>query len=310
MRRSPRPVIAFCWACLALLLPASAAHAQDRDSLRPGNVPTFASTSDEPVLLRYKLKTDQVERVVVDADMDVNVRQGGQELAVKMTMHMEAKARVTDVDAEGNISAVVKITRMTTKVTGPNAVEFDSDKPGDDPKFQAVTAMIGVGIPCKLTPTGRLLETDLEPLRLAARRAGDAALARSVEDGAKKMFDGTYVQLSEKPVKAGDTYKAGTIDADKYKFHNSYRIRSVSGDRTQVVLEPVTEVEVTAGAFPAGVDARIKSQESAGWILFDLQKGHASKADVRLRLVLDVTAGGQTGTVEVTVKTTMTSSLE
>jgi len=309
MNFSPRPVTAFCSACLMLLL-ASVSSAQQKDALRLGKAPTFASTSKESVLLRYKLKKDQVEKLAMNIDMVMRVRQGGKELKMKMAMQIEAKVRVTAVDDKGNITALVKITRMYTKFTGAKEVEFDSDKPNDDPNFKGVAAMINVGIPCKMSPVGKMLETDLEPLRLAARRANAAALAKTFEDSTKQMFEGTYVQLSERAVKAGDSYKAGTIVSDKVKIHNSYRIRSVSGDRNRAVLEPVAVLEMAKGAFPRGVDARIKSQRLTGWILFDVEKGYASKAEVRLNMVLEISADGQAATMETTTKTTLTSSLK
>jgi hypothetical protein len=307
MRCAPRLLTVFCWAFLAWLLP-SAATAQEKDPLRFDNIPAFANTSEEPVLLRYKHKTGQVEKMRMDLDMDMRIRQGAQEVKLKMTMRMEAKTVVTAVDGEGNMSVLVKITAMHLKVSGAQDVEFDSDKPTDDPAFKGLTAMIGVGIPCKMSPVGKLLETDLEPLRLAARRANDAALAKSFEDSAKQMFEGQYIQLSEKAVKAGDTYKAGTIVEERTKIHNSYKIRAVSGDKTQVLLEPVSVLELGPGAF--GPDAKLKSQHVAGWILFDLQKGYMSKSDIRMHLLFDISAQGETGTMEIITKLKITSSLE
>jgi hypothetical protein len=296
----------FCWAFLALLRP-SAGTAQEKAPLRLANTPAFASTSEEPVLLRYKHKTGQVEKMRMDLDMDMRVRQGAQELKLKMTLRMDAKAVVTTVDGEGNMSVLLKITRMYSKTSGLKDVEFDSDRPSDNPDFKGVTAMVGVGIPCKMSPVGKMLETDLEPLRLAVRRAGDAALAKSFEDSVKRMFEDQYVELSETPVKAGDIYKAGTIVEDRMKIHKSYKIRAVSGDKTQVLLEPVAALELGPGAFGGG---KLRSQRFDGWILFDLQKGYMSRSDGYVRLLFDIAAEGQTGTMEITTKVKMTSSLE
>ena len=310
MRPSPRLIGLLSWACVALLFP-SVGVAADKDALDPAKPPAFDSTSNEPVLLRYKLKAGQVEKAAMDMDMVMAVHQGGRDVNVIMTMRIEWKTAVKEVDDEGNISALVKITRMTLKLSGPKEAAFDSDKPDDDnPQFKAVSAMINVGIPVKISPVGKLLETDLEPLRLAAQRAGDAALAKSVEDSTSKMFEGTFIDLSEKPVQVGDTYKSGTIIDEKFmKMHMSYKIRSVSGDGTQVVLEPVAEMEVTPDAFP-GVEVTVKEQHFDGWKLFDVAKGHVSKAVGRVKLILDTKAGGQAGTLEMIVNVQMTASLE
>jgi hypothetical protein len=161
-----------------------------------------------------------------------------------------------------------------------------------------------------MSPAGKMLLTDLEPLRLAARKANDAALAKTLEDSAKQMLDGIYVQLSEKPVKAGDTYKAGSSISDKRKIHNSYKITAVSGDKSEVLMEPMPTFELVLGAFGQSADVKIKNQKVVGWILYDVEKGHISRADIRMRLDLEINALGQVGTGAITMKTTVMSTLE
>jgi hypothetical protein len=310
MKPASRLIGLLAWVCVALLCP-SAVVAGDKDALDPAKPPAFGSTSKEPVLLRYKMKPGQVEKLAMDMDIDVTAHQGGQDLGMKMVMRIEAKTAVKEVDDDGNISALVKITRMTLKMSGQQEAAFDSDKPDDDnPQFKAASAMINVGIPVKISPVGKLLETDLEPLRLAAKRLGDAALSKSLEDGANKMFEGVFIDLPEKPVRVGDAYKAGTIVEEKFmKMHLSYKIRSVSGDGAQVVLEPVATMEVAPEAFP-GTEVKVKEQQFDGWKLFDAARGHMSKAAGRMKFVLDINAGGQTATLEMTGTFRVTSSLE
>lgn len=308
MKCSSQLVRAFFSACLTLLL-TLVGRAQEKESPDLDSMPTFEATSSEPVLLRYKLKTGQVMKMDMDTAMDMRIRMGGQEIPMKQNMRIDAKAAVTEVDGEGNISLVAKVSRLRMKIGGLKELEFDTDNAGDDPNFKAVTAMIGVGIPCKMSPVGKMLETDLEPLRLAVRRAGNAALSKVMEDSTGKMFEGTFVYLSEEPVKAGDTWKSGTIAEDKVKIHMSYKIKAVSGDKTKAVLEPIAVLEAGPDAFP-GVDAKIKSQKLTGWLLYDLVNGYPCKGEVRMNMVLELSAMGQTGTVEITAKTQVTSSLE
>jgi hypothetical protein len=237
-------------------------------------------------------------------DMDLLVRLGADELKMKMTMRIEARADVKGVDAKGDLALVEKITRMKMKIEGPQTVEIDTDKPGNDdtPEFKALAALVNVNIPTRMSPVGKLLETDLEPLRLAIRKANNAAFEKSIEDSFAKMFEGTFVQLSQAPVKTGDTYKAGTIVEDKVKIHVSYKIGPVSADKNKVIMEPTGVLELAPGAFPEGVDAKIKSQRLVGWVLFDRQAGLPTDHEVRFRVVLEIAAMGQTGTVEVTAR--------
>jgi hypothetical protein len=281
---------------------------RDRPS-EPNNIPKFDKTTTEPVLLRYRLKAGQDLAMVVDLDMNTKINQGAQEMKIKQTMRIEASGVVKSVDSEGKMFLDVKITRLTMKVTGgPKNVDFDTDKPSDDPNLQALGAMINVEIPCKVTPLGKMEETDLEPLRLAARKANNAAFAKVIEDTTHKMFDGTFIQLSEKPVKEGDTYKAGTIAESNMKISTSYKIRSVAGDKKQAVLQPVCTLEMDANAFP-GAEATVKSQRLSGWLLFDVEKGLPTMGEMNINILLDVKAQRETVKVEITGKSKVTAKL-
>jgi hypothetical protein len=79
--------------------------------------------------------------------------------------------------AQGNISAIMKITRLKMKSSGPDEVELDTDKPGGIGNSAGVIAdMIDLGLRCRISPVGEMLSTDLAPLRLAAQKVRNAAL--------------------------------------------------------------------------------------------------------------------------------------
>lgn len=295
--------------CPALI---SQAPTEARASLdgTESNAPVFTSTSSEPVLLRYKLKRDQVMKLAVDMETNMRMSIGAQSLNMGQNMRIEAKIRVTEVDEKGNMSVLVKITRLTMKMTnGTTQIEFDSDKPeGAPPDFQAVTAMIGVGIPCKISPVGEMLETDLEPLRLAVNRVNNAALSKALEDSTSKMFQGTFVQLSKAPIAAGQTYEAGTIVSDQTKMHVSYTIASVSGNRSKVIMEPVMTMDSLAKTLP-DAETKMTKQETSGWLLFDVDKGYISDGRMRIQMGFEITHDGQKALMEMTAKVASTSSL-
>lgn len=283
------------------------------DPVRIDNYPTFATTSDEPVLLRYKMKTGQTLKLAVDIDMSMAVNQSGQKMTMNMPIVMEATAVVTAVDGQGNMSVDVKITRMKMKMdmSGPQSVNmnYDSNDPGGDPRLAALGSLINVNLPCRITPTGQLLESDIAPLIQALDRAGNAALATSMKDSLSQLVEGTFVQLSEKPVKAGETYKGGTLKMGGGKANVSYKIRSVSGDKKQAVLEPIAEFDFTGGLVP-GAEVKLKKQNFGGWMLFDVEKGYASKGEGQINMLLDFKAQGQSGTMIMKGKTVVTQTLQ
>jgi hypothetical protein len=271
--------------------------------------PVFESTNSEPVLMRYKLQRDQVLSMTVDMNTDIRMRVATQKADIVQNVRITAKARVTEVDGNGNIAVLLKITRMTMKLSGMKEAEFDSDNPDNsNPDLQAVNAMIGVGIPCKISPVGELLETDLEPLRLAVRRLNNATLTKTLEDSASKMFEGTFVQLSKDPIAAGQTYEAGTFVSGGTKMRVSYKITAVSSDKTKALMMPVMNMDVPANSIP-GLEMKISKQENSGWILFDVDKGYVSEGRISGRIVMEASADGRNLLMDMTNKMVFTSNL-
>jgi hypothetical protein len=214
------------------------------------------------------------------------------------------------VDEEGNFSAALTITQFGMKMGAPGAtVTFDSDHAEDAPEeFRPLTAMLNVEIPCRISPVGELLETDLEPLRLAVRRAGAAALAEEMEKTTDKMFEGAFVQFAKDPIEAGETYEAGTIVEEAMKVHMSYRLAAVSGDRKQAILEPVAKMEIQPEAFP-GVEVKIHDTRMNGWILHDVERGFARDSELRLYMGMEITAEGETAPAVVKMAMRMKTTL-
>jgi hypothetical protein len=276
------------------------------------NYPTFPTTTDEPVTLRYKLKAGQKMTMSVDMDLNMDIKQGRQTLKMKMPMVMEAKADVTATDVDGNMSLNLNITRMkvTADISGEKSAktEFDSNQQGGSREFAPLRAMINVSMPCKITPTGKLLECDTAPLMRALDGAGNVALAKQMKDTLNQMVEETFAQLSEKPVKAGETYPGGTMELNGAKATVAYKVRSVSGDKTQAVLEPVAQFDFNGAAFP-GAEVKVKNQAFGGWLLFDLQNGYVSKSEVQISMDIDIKAGGETGTMTMKAKMVMTATV-
>jgi hypothetical protein len=81
----------------------------------------------------------------------------------------------------------------------------------------------------------------------------------------------------------------------------------VSGDKNQAILEPIARMEIDPATFPG--NATIKDQKYAGWMLFDVQKGFPTKGQMGMYVAMDVKAGGETGTVEMTMKMKMKSGV-
>ena len=68
-------------------------------------------------------------------------------------------------------------------------------------------------------------------------------------------------------------------------------------------------MEIDPVAF-RGAKVTIKSQRCAGWMLFDLAKGYSSKGQLAMHVVMDISARGHTGTMEMTMKMKVTQNVK
>ncbi len=282
------------------------------------DMPKFDSTSKEQVLLRYKFKAGQSVKMNVNMLMDNLMQFGGRDVNIGMTITMEAGYIVKSVDANGDAWAVLTITRMTMKASGPQSqnIAYDSaeDTGTNNPNLQALKVLLNASIPVRVSALGKLLEVDRNPMREAVRRAGAAAKLMNFEKTADEAIKGSFVQLSQDPVKAGDIYEAGTIvqtveAVGEMTMNARYKVFSISGDKKQVLLQPIGEFKLKAT--PEGtVKMKLNSGKVDGWILLDLEKGYIVRSAGLSGIDLSMSQGGQTMRLKTDTKIKCQSRLE
>ena len=105
------------WVLIVGLLLPVASHAAEEDKFfHFENKPKFERNSSDPVLLRYKFKTGQLFKMGIKIDVGMLISQGGQKFNIDQAMDFDAKGKVTEVDSEGNMSVLVKMTRFRMKL--------------------------------------------------------------------------------------------------------------------------------------------------------------------------------------------------
>jgi len=281
----------------------------------PSGCPKFDSTSSEPVLLRYKCRPDQKVKFGLDMDTNMDIGAPDGKVTVETAIKMEGGYEVTAVESNGDFQAVMTITRATMNMNmsaGPGKsqrMSFDSDKDagGDvNPAMRPLLAMLKVPIPVKVSAVGKLLETDMHPLLEALDRAHAGAMAKELQQQATKLFESTFVQLSESPVKAGDTYDAGNLvqavpGLGEMRARIRYKVLAVSGDKKQAVLLPKAEFSLES---KPGASEKIKMESTAidGWLLFDVEKGNIQRSAADVKMGMIINAGGQSGRMDMTMK--------
>jgi hypothetical protein len=276
----------FIAACVMTLI-AAVVLGQDKPA-----APVFASVSQDEVLLRYKHVKGQKVTASMDmfANMDITV--GEQKIAMVMKMKMFAFYIVNDVLADGTAMVSLTITRITLDTTAPMEMSYDSDRKTDTDKkeFQSFGYMINTPIACRVTPLGEMDGLDVNPIIKKLTAAGEKKSVAEIEKQIKEMTKKSFIQLSKKPVKAGDVYDAGTLAQDAGNFGTSemsvqYRIKAVSGDKKKALLEPVVSFKISG--------LNIKKSTMNGWILFDLEKGNIEKSFGDVYMEIAMSQGGQ-----------------
>src|SRR4051812_22121629 len=101
----------------------SSSASDDSGSGRRDDTPVFSTTSEEPILLRYKLKPGQVLRMSIDVDMTMRINQGGKREEIRIAFQIDSQADVTRVDPSGVMFADTKITRMKMTNNYPKRME-------------------------------------------------------------------------------------------------------------------------------------------------------------------------------------------
>lgn len=295
--------------------PAKAAKNENLSEIFP-DMPRFDSTSNEPVLLRYKFRTGQSVKTELEIIMNNYMSAGGQEANISMTITMDTGYTVKSVDANGDAWAALTFTRMTMKAVGPKEISFDSDKDtgNSDPNLQALKAMLNTRVPVKVSSLGKLLDVDMDPIHEAIRRAGAAAKLLDFEKTADQVTKSSFVMLSPSPVKPGDSYDAGAIvdtmgGVGEMVFNVRYKVLSISGDKKQVLLQPMGDSTFKVSP-EVPLEVKLNSGKVDGWILLDLEKGYIVRSAGASSMDMSMSQGEQTMRVKVDSKIKCRSRLE
>lgn len=190
---------------LALLLVlAGVAQAQAQDSY----------------LLRYKLEKGKVQLVRQKSDLKVKQTVMGNDLDSTLTTSAFEQRDYGDVDTEGGARLKTKVVRMkgTGKFQGLGDLEFDSQKSDRDTSSLLGAALtplyerlVGSELQAEVTSRGAVTSyTGYSQLvgDLVKNNPLTAQFAGGGSDAAAKLgFQGQWIVLPEKPIKAGENWE-------------------------------------------------------------------------------------------------------
>jgi Family of unknown function (DUF6263) len=260
-------------------------------------LPRFDSVSQDSVLLRYKYIPGKKTAIEVEIDLTMSIEVSGQKMLITMPMKLGCHYTVKTVDADGDATAEMVITKMAVSMTSPQGeMTYDSDRDdGSDPRFGSLQAMLNVPIPVKVSALGKVLEMDVQPMEEAIKRGGASAL--NVGDTTDKIVKSTFIMLPEGPVRANDAYDAGEIVQQLSNMGEmiskvKYEVLSVSSDGTKALLKPSGEFSLNP-ADGGDIHLDLNSFKLGGWILFNIADGNIERSYGDIEASILVTQNGQ-----------------
>ncbi|MFC1884553.1 hypothetical protein ACFL2O_07270 [Thermodesulfobacteriota bacterium] len=257
--------------------------------------PHFETVGKGSVLLRYKFRPD--EKVVIKMALVMNqvIFINEQTIRVQTVLSMEGNYTVKSVKDTGDALAMITITRIRVNTKGPAKIFFDSDSKAEDldPRLTGLAELINTPLNVKVSPLGRVSDIDRSALNKIIESAGEGEQLFDLKNICEEFIENTFIALSKKEVKTGDTYEAGVIirvmpDGSEIAVKESCKILEISGDNKMCLLQPRGKFSVKSQ--PAeGMKIRLNNGAKGGWILFDLEKGNIVRSGGYSHL--DVTLG-------------------
>jgi len=282
------------------------------------NLPKFKNTTTDSVLLRYKWTKDQKIISTVGINMKMEMKAKGQAFSIPMNMGMQIMMDIKDVDKDNNASILLMFKYMTMNMTVPGAKEINFDsrkmKTSDNPAFKPMLALINKKISLKSSPRGKILKINIDEMLNNFKGAKGQALKGNIKQSLDQMMKTAFVALPEKAVKAGDIYDGGTVSQEipnmgKMEVTMKYKVHSVSGDKTKVMLIPMGSFRMLSSK-NAMVKMEIKSGKIGGWMEFDLVKGNMMKGNMKTTMDINASSGGRSFDITSTIDVNYSSIIK
>ncbi|HPW65637.1 MAG TPA: DUF6263 family protein [Salinivirgaceae bacterium] len=253
---------------------------------------SFVNSTTDPVELSYNYKKGEVVENTLSVDMQIEVM--GQ--STPMTMIMESKYEINNVDNEGNAEVNLSITRMSINSVA-QGVNFDSNEKNSDimPELEPMLKLLNKKVTSTMTPKGKILKVDYSSLE----ELGDEfeAVRASMEQNVQQLNQSTLVVLPEGQVNIGHKYGGEAVEqivqGMPMRTTISYTIKDISEDKTMVIVGMEGNFEFNTPNLPEGISMEMKTSEISGWILIDISRGISLQSSTASLIELMTSQMGQ-----------------
>ncbi len=286
----------------ALLISLSACGGKSSPELPPASEFPAAGEAAKTIVrsagenaraLRYTAKAG--DKNAADMDVDMSLNGGGVDMGFKI--QLVAESAIDEVDDKGIFKQSMTISDATVKLGG------DLAKMGSDTSMFS-DMMKGTKMAFKMDSQGRVLEADMG--------AEANPMMGQMQAGMDQAMQGGVVPFPTEPVGVGAQWEAlTTVDmmGAKARMVASYKLVELNGDKgtLEFALRGGAEAQKMEMAGAGQVDLNSMGIEADGRIGFDLVRPTAGKVDMKMNLVMDLTAQGQNATMKMAMTIKMTS---
>lgn len=254
---------------------------------------SLSNTTDEAVTLTYAFKKGVKVENVYTITMEYEMM--GQKMPSGIIM--EGSFEILDVDSEGSADIKYAITSMKMDMAA-QGLNFDSkdDKYKSNLQFAPLYKIIDKSIITKIKNNGEVLGADYSEI-MAEMGDEFEALKPQFEQNVNQFSQSSFPFLTDKPVKAGDKYEGDVIDQSisgiNVKTANAYTVRSISEDKSKVILEMDATMELNVVEALMGMEVSMNEGTIKGWLLLDLSQGLVVKSALKSTLDFTTEMQGQ-----------------
>jgi hypothetical protein len=270
------------------------------------------------VTLRYKFKEGEQLHYDMQQKMDMQMKVGGNEIAMKIHQQMELTWTVTKVEPDGKALLTQRIERIKMNMDTPGGkVEYDSkdNKEPKGPIGEAVApifnALAGAEFTSTMDARGETSNVKIPEKLLEVIKSKLGGLPGMADmfspESLKRMVNQGGLVLPKEPVTKGQTWTQkmdvkmpfGTM---KVTNTMTYEGPAGSGDLQKVGIAPSVVMEADP---TAPIKMSMKGSNGKGTALFDNAAGRLAEVNIAQDMQMAISAGDQDIAQNIRTNTTL-----
>ena len=272
--------------------------------------------------LRWKFRKDKPYHYVLTQGMEMSMNLQNNNVNTKMSQVSEMTWKVKTVKPDGSAEMTQVIDRIKVKVEGPGGnFEIDSnqkaDAAGDGPMAamnKMIEGIVGTPIDLVMSARGELISIKVPDKFMEAMKTagpgGQAFAGAFSEKGMKQLFEQSSMLLPEQAVSPGTTWvqkrSVETAGLGNMDIDTTYTDKGeVPGEPNLRKIDAAVKMQLRQPE-NAQVSVRVSSQDNAAKFLFNTASGHLSHSEIKQKMQMQITAGGQSFTQDLTQTVSMT----